>query len=432
MSFGIKELPCANLFLMRYSHFLGRTLREAPKDAEAVSHKLLARAGYIDQLLAGVYTFLPLGWKVHRKIEQIIREEMESIGAQEIHMPVLQKKEQWTETGRWEGPGEIDPPLFKLEDRRGREVALGPTHEEVVTDLARRFISSYKDLPLSAFQIQNKFRNEMRPTGGILRTREFYMKDLYSFHEDEVDLDDYYLEVIKAYERIFSRCGLKTKVIAAHSGTIGGSESHEFVLPTEVGEDKAVYCEHCDFASNLEKSGELKDCPECGQAVFTSSAIELGHIFKLGTTYSEKMKAEFVDAKGKRKPLVMGCYGIGLARIMAAAVEAGHDKNGIIWPLELTPFDVHLISLDGGESVAAKIYEAMERSGLEVLFDDREEAAGVKLTDADLIGIPVRVVVSNKSLDKKGVEVTCRVDGKSEVVPVNRLAGKIKEVYKSG
>ena len=417
---------------MRYSQFLGRTLRGAPKDAEAVSHRLLTQAGYIDQLVAGVYTFLPLGWRVHRKIEQIIREEIESLGAQEIHMPVLQKKEQWVETGRWEGPGEIDPPLFKLEDRRGRELALGPTHEEVVTDLARRFISSYKDLPLGVFQIQNKFRNEMRPTGGILRTREFYMKDLYSFHADEADLDDYYLKVIKAYERIFSRCGLETKVVAAHSGTIGGSESHEFILPTEVGEDNAVYCEHCDFASNLEKARQLKNCPECGQAVFVSSAIELGHIFKLGTVYSQKMKAEFADAKGKRQPLVMGCYGIGLARIMAAAVEAGHDKRGIIWPRELTPFDVHLISLDGGELVAEKIYEAMERSGLEVLFDDRDEQAGVKLTDADLIGIPVRVVVSKKSLDKKGVEVTWRADGKSAVVPVDKLAGKIKEVYERG
>lgn len=416
---------------MRYSKFLGRSLRAVPKDAEVPSHRLLVKAGYIDQLVSGVYTFLPLGFLVMRKIAEVIRSEMEGIGAQEILMPTLQKKEQWVETGRWSGPGEIDPPLFKLKDRAGRETALGPTHEEVVTDLARRFISSYKDLPLAVFQIQNKFRNELRPTGGILRTREFLMKDLYSFHATEEDLDHYYLEVLRAYERIFARCGLKVLVVAAHSGTIGGSESHEFMTPAVVGEDKALYCEHCNFASNLQKSGELKNCPNCGQAVFISEAIELGHIFKLGTTYSKKMKAYFSDASGKRHPLVMGCYGIGLARVMAAAVEAptGHDKRGIIWPKEITPLDVHLISLEGGQRVAETLYDAMEKSGLEVLYDDRESAAGVKLADADLIGVWVRVVVSAKSLAAGGVEVSNRAGGKVEIVPVKKLAHKIKELY---
>lgn len=402
-----------------------------PKDAEALSHRLLLKAGYIDPLVAGVYTLLPLGWKVMHKIVEIIREEMEGIGGQEILMPALQKKEQWLESGRWDGPGEIDPPLFKLKDRAGRETALGPTHEEVVTDLARRFINSYKDLPLAVFQIQTKFRNEMRPTGGILRTREFMMKDLYSFHASAEDLDRYYLEVLKAYERIFARCGLEVLIVAAHSGTIGGSESHEFMLPAESGEDKAVYCEHCDFASNVAKSGELKSCPDCGQAVFTAAAIELAHIFKLGTVYSEKMKASFTDADGSRKPVVMGCYGIGIARIMAAAIEnkAGHDERGVIWPKELTPFDVHLVSLEGGQDAAETLYAAMEKSGLEVLYDDREESAGVKLADADLIGVPVRVLVSKKSLEAGGVEVSRRSDGKSEVVPVEKLADKIKELY---
>ena len=417
---------------MRYSKFIGRSLREVPKEAEALSHRLLLKAGYVDQLMAGVYTFLPLGRRVMRKIEEIIREEMEGIGGQEILMPALQKKEQWLESGRWDGPGEIDPPLFKFEDRAGRETALGPTHEEIVTDLARRFISSYKDLPLAVFQIQTKFRNEMRPTGGVLRTREFAMKDLYSFHASEEDLDRYYQDVLKAYERIFARCGLKVLVVAAHSGTIGGSESHEFMLPADSGEDKALYCEHCDFASNLHKSGELKSCPDCGQAIFTSAAIELAHIFKLGTVYSKKMKAFFVDADGSRKPVVMGCYGIGLARIMAAAIEnkSGHDEQGIIWPKELTPFDVHLVSLEGGQEAAETLYDAMEKSGLEVLYDDRDEAAGVKLTDADLIGVPVRVLVSKKSLAAGGVEVSRRPDGKAEVVTVEKLADKIKEAYR--
>lgn len=414
---------------MRYSKFIGRTLRDVPKDAQAPSHQLLVKAGYIDQLMAGVYTFLPLGWRVLFKIEQIVREEMESLGAQEILMPSLQNKKQWLETGRWEGPGEIDPPLFKFKDRRGRELALGPTHEEVVTDLARRFITSYKDLPVAVFQIQNKFRNEMRPTGGLLRTREFLMKDLYSFHADEADLDHFYKMVFGAYERFFSRCGLETKAISAHVGTIGGSESHEFVLPAEVGEDKAAYCEHCNFAENADKANELKNCPECGQTVFVSSAIELGHCFKLGTLYSKKMGAYFSSKDGRKRALEMGCYGIGINRVIAAVVEASHDERGIIWPKELTPFDVHLISLEGSRSSAEALYETMEKSGLEVLFDDREEGAGVKLKDADLVGVPVRVVVSERSSKAGGVEVTCRADGKSKVVPVKNLAEEIKKAY---
>jgi len=414
---------------VRYSKLIGKSLREVPKEAEAASHKLLVKAGYIDQLTSGVYTFLPLGWRVHRKIEGIIREEMENLGAQELHMPALQKKDLWVEAGRWEGPEENDPPLFKFKDRRDRELGLAPTHEPVVTDLARRFINSYRDLPFAVFQIQTKFRNELRSTGGILRAREFAMKDLYSFHADETDLDLFYEKVIKAYEQIFSRCGLKVLPVAAHSGTIGGSESHEFMLPAKVGENKAIYCEHCNFAANKEKSGELKNCPNCTQAVFETEAIEVGHIFKLETLYSKKMKAEFVDRDGVRKPLVMGCYGIGLGRTMAAAVEASHDEKGIIWPKELTPFDAHLLSLPGGEEAAETLYDAMERAGLEILYDDRDEAAGVKLADADLIGIPVRIVVSQRSIEAGGVEVSRRSDGKAEIVSVDKLADKIKEIY---
>jgi len=255
------------------------------------------------------------------------------------------------------------------------------------------------------------------------------MKDLYSFHANEADLDRYYLKVIKAYERIFARCGLQVLVVGALSGTIGGSESHEFMLPSKTGEDTTIYCEHCHFAANKNKVGELKGCPQCRQAVFTTAAIELGHVFKLGTLYSEKMKAYFTDRSGTRKPLVMGCYGIGLGRIMAAVVEVSYDKKGIIWPKTLTPFDVHLVALEGGEEVAEQIYEAAEKSGLEMLFDDRDESAGVKLADADLIGVPVRVVVSAKSLKAGGVEVCRRIDGKAEVVPADKLAEKIKEIY---
>lgn len=429
MARTFSHLRCDNLFLMRYSKLIGKSLREIPKEAEAASHKLLLKAGYIDPLVSGVYTFLPLGWRVHQKIAGIIREEMESLGAEEILMPALQKKEQWLEAGRWEGPGENDPPLFKFKDRRGRELGLAPTHEPVVTDLARRFIHSWRDLPVAVFQIQTKFRNELRSAGGILRSREFAMKDLYSFHADETDLDLYYKKVIAAYERIFARCGLKVLPVAAHSGTIGGSESHEFMLPAEVGEDKAVYCEHCDFAANRERAGELKNCPNCAQAIFETAAIEVGHIFKLGTIYSEKMDAHFVDQEGNRRPLVMGCYGIGLGRTMAAAVEANHDERGIIWPKEISPFDAHLLFLEGGQEIAESLYGAIEKSGLEVLYDDRDEAAGVKLADADLIGIPVRILVSARSIKEGGVEVARRGDGKAEIVKVEKLAEKIKEVY---
>jgi len=397
---------------MLYSNLFSRTLKEAPKDVETVSHKYLTRAGFIDQLMSGVYTYLPMGWRVHQRIANIIRDEMNALSAQEIFMPALQKKSQWLESGRWD---RIDPPLFIFKDRHGKELALGPTHEEVVTDLARRIISSYKDLPVSVYQIQNKFRNEMRATGGLLRVREFMMKDMYSFHADEKDFDRFYKEVIKAYFNIFSRCGLtNVKLLEADSGTIGGKNSHEFGVPCEDGEDKMVVCEKCDWAANAEVVGlNVKECPKCKSPIRIMNNIENGHIFMLGAKYSDPMKAYFTDKDGSRKPLIMGCYGIGIGRLMATVVEQNHDDTGIIWPKSLAPFDYYLTYVEG--EVRNKSYETYKSlSGkYEVLFDDREGVnVGEKFADCDLLGVPTRLVVSKKSLEKGGVEVKDRKSGK--------------------
>lgn len=407
---------------MRYSKLFGKTTRAAPADAETASHKLLAKAGFVDQLMTGVYSFLPLGWRAHRKIEQIIREEMNAIGGQEVFLPTLQKKSQWLKTGRWET---IDPPLFKFKDRHGRELALGPTHEEVITDLASRFVKSYRDLPLYLYQIQNKFRNEMRSTGGLLRVREFVMKDLYSFHTDKEDLAAYFIKVKEAYRRIFERCELPAAASKASGGTIGGTTTYEFQVPASAGEDKIIYCPDCQLASNKEvsefRAGQT--CPECQKGPLEEvNTIEVGHIFNLGTVYSEKIGAYFTDQEGVKKPIWMGCYGIGLGRLLAAIVETHHDERGIIWPSAAAPFAIHLVDLTSRSFKTCKTYEELVRAGVEVLYDDREDvSAGVKFADADLIGLPWRVVVSEESLKKGGVEVKRRGSERTEIVGAERL-----------
>ena len=415
---------------MRYSKLFGKTLRKAPADAEITSHKLLVRGGFIDQLMGGVFSFLPLGFRVHRKIEDIIREEMNAVGGQEVFLPTLQKKDQWVETDRWD---KIDPPLFKFEDRHGRELALGPTHEEVITDLARRFVDSYRDLPLYLFQIQNKFRNEMRTSGGLLRVREFVMKDLYSFHTDKEDLAAYFIKVKESYHRIFKRCGLPAVASKASGGTIGGTTTYEFQVPAGVGEDKIIYCSNCGFAVNKEVSEFQADqtCPECQKGLLEEvKTIEVGHIFNLGTAYSEKMGAYFTDQEGVKKPVWMGCYGIGVGRLMATVVEANHDEKGIVWPAEMAPFHVHLLNLNMEDAEVVdrseEVYRQLINEGLEVLYDDREMSAGVKLADADLIGIPMRLIVSQKSLEKGGIEVKKREEKKGKIVSLDELVGFLR------
>ena len=555
---------------MRQSLSLIRTYREAPSDAETKSHKLLVKGGYIRQLSSGIYTFLPLGWRVLHKIINIIREEMNAIGAQELFMPSLTPSSLWKESGRWESFGED---MFRLKDRKGREYALAPTHEEVISEIAREYIKSYKDLPQIWYQIQTKFRDEPRPRGGILRVREFIMKDSYSLDASWEGLDESYALHREAYKRIFSRCGLKFVHVKASSGLMGGKESEEFMVLSDAGEDKLAICENCGWAANVEvapvvdigervvlnyrssqtvhtpgartveevcaqlgiepkyivksllyitKEGpvmvlirgdhevnenklasilreprlatpeEVKEilgvdvgfigpvdvkirkvadnavrnmegfvvganvpdhhivgvsledvgdvefydirmvskgdiCPNCGEEINIRNAIEVGHIFKLGTRYSESMGVYFTDRDGERKPVIMGSYGIGPGRIMASAVELYGTENSMIWPKSISPFDVHIIDLimEGDE-----IYDGLTSAGFDVLWDDRQESAGVKFHDAELIGIPIRVVIGKHWAEDK-VEVQDLIRGEVRIIHKANLINLLKEARNS-
>jgi prolyl-tRNA synthetase len=562
---------------VRISKLFGKTLREVPAEADIVSHQLLVRAGMINQLVAGIYSYLPLGWRVLKKIENIIRDEMNKAGGQELTMPVLQPFEMWQLSGRDRALGKV---LFSLYDRRERRLALGPTHEEVVTQLAGRYVQSYRDLPLMLYQIQTKFRDEPRPRGGLIRAREFSMKDLYSFDVDETGLDISYQKMLQAYRNIFERCGLPVMLVEADSGAIGGKDSREFMVIAESGEDEIIYCPGCHYAANAEKAVSVKGridngrplpvaevatpgmgtieevagflrvlqshtlkavfyiadgemvfvvirgdlavneiklnnilkatdlrmateaeviaagiaagaaspvglkgikviaddsvtsgtnfvaggnkpdthlrnvnyprdfkadtvvdiasaragdrCLKCGGELASTLGIEVGHIFKLETTYSSKFNASYIDEKGESHPIVMGCYGMGLSRLMAAAVEQNHDAKGIIWPLSIAPYHVYLCPLyrEGSKvaEVAEKLYTDLEAEGLEVLFDDREESPGVKFNDADLLGIPLRVTVSPRTLQKDSVELKLRSKKESELVPLEKIVGKLREL----
>jgi prolyl-tRNA synthetase len=567
------------------SQLFGRTLREAPAGTELTSHKLTLRAGLVRFLGAGLYSYLPLGWRVARKIEAILREEMDAIGAQEMKMPILHPAELWKATGRWESAG---PALMSLTDRGDREYALAMTHEEVVAELARQEIQSYRDLPKAVYHIQTKVRDEPRPRGGLLRVREFRMKDAYSLDADAEGLEAFYPRVIAAYERVFARCGLDPISVEADTGMMGGADSHEFMLSHPSGEDTFIRCDACDYAANAERaefrlpevesepleepvevatpgcetiadvaefvgvptrktlkavfySGEdgelvlvmirgdlevnetklrnllngatlepalwddveavgaepgygspvglrvresLEDtgvlvvadrsieagsnfvaganrhgyhlvgvnyprdfsvtilddiaqakagqlCPECGGPLAAESAIELGHCFKLGTHYAESVGATYLDASGSEHPIVMGSYGIGVGRLLAAVIEMHHDDYGIIWPPALAPFDVHLLTLGTDQEPlerAESFCAQLEAAGLEVLFDDREESAGVKFTDADLIGCPVRGTVSRRSLGKGGVELKARWGDDRHVVKPGHLVEQVEQM----
>jgi prolyl-tRNA synthetase len=564
---------------VRISKLLGKTLREVPADADTVSHQLLVRAGMINQLVAGVYSYLPLGWRVLRKIENIIREEMDRAGGQEVNLPVLQPLEMWQASGRDRAFGKS---LFTLYDRRERPLALGPTHEEVITQLAARYVHSYRDLPLLLYQIQVKFRDEPRPRGGLIRVREFHMKDLYSFDTDEAGLDESYRKMLQAYRNIYERCGLPSMMVEADSGAIGGKDSNEFMVIAESGEDEILYCNDCKYAANLEKAASVKGsiengkplpveevatpgmgtieevagflnvppshtlkavfyiadgkmvfvvirgdldvneiklnnalraaelrmatepevieagivagaaspvglkgfkviaddsvtsgtnfvaggnkpdthiknvnyprdfkadivadiamarpgdgCPGCSGKLQSTHGIEVGHVFKLGTFLSEKFEAYYLDEKGDSHPIVMGCYGIGLGRLLAAAVEQNHDDKGIIWPLPIAPYQVYLCPLyrDGSPvaDVAEKLYADLQAAGLEVLFDDREESPGIKFNDADLLGIPLRLTVSPRTLEKNSVELKRRSEKESALVPLDEVTARLGELIK--
>lgn len=562
---------------MRFSKLFFKTQREIPAEADTISHQLLLRAGMVHQLAAGVYTYMPLALRTIRKIEDIIRDEMDKAGGQEISMPVLQPVELWEKTGRIKGFGQT---LFKLTDRKERTLVLGPTHEEAVTDLASKFVQSYRDLPLLPYQLQTKFRDEPRPRAGLIRVREFIMKDLYSFDADEAGLDISYNKMREAYKNIYARCGLPAMMIEADSGAIGGKDSNEFMLVAESGEDEIIYCKNCGYAANLEKAsfnkgaadcgepkeieevatlgkktieevaeflgvkpvntlksvfymadgefvfvvirGDLdvneiklnnqlkcadlrpatddevrnagiiagsasavgikgfkviaddsvkmgtnfvsgankegyhiknvnyprdfeacviadiasasegKGCPNCDGALFTTRGIEVGHIFKLGTFLSEKLGAYYTDVEGNSKPIVMGCYGIGVGRLLAAAIEQNHDDNGIIWPMAIAPYQIcitALYSADGSvKEEAEKLYNELTEEGFEVLLDDRDESPGVKFNDADLLGIPIRVTVSKRSLKNGGTEIKLRKEKEAQIVPLNETICKIREL----
>jgi prolyl-tRNA synthetase len=561
---------------VRISRLLTKTTREAPADADTISHRLLVRAGMINQLAAGVYTYLPLAWRALRKIENIVREEMDKAGGQEVVMPVLQPLEIWQQSGR----DQTVDVLFTLNDRRKRPLVLGPTHEEVITQLAARYIQSYRDLPQLAYQIQVKFRDEPRPRAGLMRGREFIMKDAYSFHVDEADLDICYQRMVEAYQNVFRRCAVSAMLVEADSGAIGGKDSREFMVIAESGEDEVIRCPGCNYAANTEKAVRVKErfdngrplpiepvytpgiksieevagflkvspartlkavfyvadgrfifvvirgdlavnevklknqlhcadlhlatdaevreagvvagaaspvdlkgfkiiaddsvtmasnlvaggnkpdthiknvnyprdfqadivediaaaragdkCANCGGTLASVRGIEVGHIFKLLTRYSEKFNAVFTDEKGVSHAMIMGCYGMGVSRLLAAAIEQNHDDKGIIWPVPVAPYHVYLCPLyRAGSKVAEeteKLYQDLQAAGLEVLFDDREESPGVKFNDADLIGIPFRVTVSARTLEKNSVEFKKRSEKQAEIVPLGEIVRKIKDL----
>jgi prolyl-tRNA synthetase len=559
---------------MRVSQLFTKTLRETPAEADTVSHQLLLRSGMIHQVATGVYAYLPLGWRALRKLEQIVREEFDRIGSQELRMPALQPLELWEKSGRHHAFGQN---LFSVVDRRDRQLFLGPTHEEVVTELVRHQVRSYRDLPQLLYQIQTKFRDEPRPRGGLLRVREFDMMDLYSFDCDWEALDVSYQKVKQAYQRIYDRCGLPTMIVDADSGAIGGKDSQEFMAITDTGEDQVIYCGRCQYAANLEKAQSVKPevphelplpleevatpgmksieevsgflkvpkshtlkavfysadgrivfvairgdlevneiklknalkcadlrlateaevagaglvagsasplglsgiktvaddsvteginfvaganradhhvknvnyprdfkadvmldiasaqpgqgCPKCGQSLSITRGIEVGHIFKLGTMFAEKLGASFLDQNGEQKPIVMGSYGIGIGRLLATVIERNHDDKGILWPVSLAPYQVYLCALgmDRADVAAAseKLCDDLQAKGVEVLFDDRTESAGVRFNDADLLGMPLRVVVSQRTLKSQSAELKWRSQGESQTLLLEGLAEKI-------
>jgi prolyl-tRNA synthetase len=558
------------------------TLREVPAEAEIVSHQLMVRAGLMRQLVSGVYTYLPLGYRVLRKVQQIVREEMDRAGAQEIAMPAIQPAELWQETGRWDAYG---PELMRLKDRHNRDFVLGPTHEEVVTGLVRDNLNTYKKLPINLYQIQTKYRDEVRPRFGVIRSREFIMKDAYSFDTTREGLDESYQSMYDAYTRIFTRAGLTFRAVEADAGAIGGKGTHEFMALSEIGEDTIAYCTSCEYAANLEKAevvykpaservaGEAKmekiatpgvktieqlmnhfdmearqfikalvfkaderfvvalvrgdhelndvklknivdanvltmateaemaalgipvgfvgpfnlpedievyadsavqdmvdavaganekdyhyknvvpgrdfivkeyadlrniiegdECPRCGGHVAFARGIEVGHVFKLGTRYSEKMGATFLDENGKEKPMIMGCYGIGISRTVAACVEQNNDENGIVWPWSLAPYQIHVVPVnvknEEQKQLAESLYEKLQDAGYEVLLDDRPERAGVKFKDADLIGLPIRITVGGKASEGI-VECKVRKTGESQDIHVDQLLDHVKTLANS-
>ncbi|MDR1777775.1 MAG: proline--tRNA ligase [Desulfovibrio sp.] len=408
---------------MRFSSCYIPTLKESPAEAEVVSHKLLLRAGMMRRLTSGVYIYLPLGLKAIDKVSKVIREEMRAAGFQELLMPMVQPADLWKESGRWEHYGKE---LLRFKDRNDRECCLGPTHEEVITDMVRGEVRSYRQLPVRLYQIQTKFRDEIRPRFGLMRGREFIMKDAYSFDADAAGAEHSYKVMHEAYNRIFRRLGIAFKSVEADNGSIGGSFSHEFMVLADTGEDMIVFCNECDFAANVELVQDAGRCPRCGGDVSLKRGIEVGHVFMLGLKYSEAMHAAFLDENGHERLMIMGCYGIGVSRIIAAAIEQNHDADGIVFPPAIAPMDCILLNLDPHNAAvtekAEELYGALRGMGLDVLYDDREERPGVKFKDADLLGAPMQLVLGARSVAGRVVECKDRHSGEKGALSLDDFA----------
>ncbi len=395
---------------MRYSKSGINTTKSVPNDAEIISHILMIRSGMIKKLASGLYTWMPLGLKILRKIENIIRIEMDKIDALELLMPAVQPSELWKESGRWDKYG---PELLRIQDRHEREFCFGPTHEEIITDIARKEIKSYKQLPVTYYQIQTKFRDEIRPRFGVMRAREFLMKDAYSFHENEECLNKTYNIIFEAYKKCFDKIGFEYKVVNADNGQIGGSESHEFHVIAENGEDQLIFSDSSDYAINAELFSETPkegdDCPDGSGKIKIKRGIEVGHIFKLGKNYSESMNAMVANKNNENVKMIMGCYGIGVSRIAAAAIEQSNDKNGIIWPKSIAPFELSIISIGYTKDQKIKnytdsLYERLKEIKIDLLLDDRDISPGNMFSDADLIGIPNKLIIGKKLLQDGELE----------------------------
>lgn len=397
--------------------------KNSPAEADTLNHRLLVQAGFVRQLMAGVYTYLPLGLRVLRKIEQVVREEMNAIGGEEILMPILHPAENWKKTGGWEG---IDV-LFKLKSRTEKDYALGQSQEEVVSPLMGEFIQSYRDLPRAVYHIQWKFRDELRSKSGIMRGREFLMKDMYSFHENMEDFEKYYASAREAYLKIFKRLELEAKVTEASGGAFSDKISYEFEVLSEAGEANILYCNKCDWCVNvddIDKYQEGGKCGSCGEmGLIKSKAAEVGNIFDLGQKYTKAFEVTFVDKEGNKKMPVMGCYGIGVSRTMGVLVEKFNDSKGIVWPESVAPFKYHLINHNDSIAETEKLYKEMVGKGMEVVWDDREVGMGQKFADADLVGIPYRIVISPKSIEAGGYEMKKRNEEKISIVTNVQLLG---------
>jgi len=414
---------------MRQSRLFTKTRKEAPADEIAKNAQLLIRAGYIHKEMAGVYSYLPLGYRTLRKIETIIREEMNAIGGQEIQMATLHPSEKWKQTGGWEG---VDV-LFKLQSRTEKEYALGQSEEEIVTPIAQEYASSYKDLPVAIYQIGQKYRDELRAKSGIMRGREFGMKDMYSFHESQADFERFYAVAKDAYLKVFRRAGLDAKVTEAAGGSFSEKISYEFMVLTDAGEDDIVYCPSCTHCANIDiakvEAGGL--CPACKKGKLAKArAAEVGNVFDLGVKYPKAFGFTYKDKEGKEQTPIVGCYGIGTTRLMGTIVEVFSDEKGIVWPESVAPFGVHLVSIlgAGGETVKAEagaLYAALTKQGVEVLYDDRDLRPGEKFADSDLIGIPTRVVVSEKTIASGKLEVK---DRKSGAVSMHSTSGLLAQL----